>query len=249
MEYLMSEAGQFALSEFCGADTLMAFDYDGTLARIEPDRRQAIMRSGTRMALAQLARRRPTVIISGRGRNDVLSLMVGVPVEEVIGNHGLESAGVAASRFVTLVREWHAELDERMEAVPGLEIEDKRYSLSIHFRHCSDKVAAKSSALRVAEHLEGVRIVPGKDVLNVVPAEAPDKGQALLAAMSRHAKSRAIFVGDDDTDEDVFTLPPVAQVLRVRVGFSQTSAAEYFLKDQSEVDTLLGILASEAARG
>lgn len=245
----MGEAGRVVLAEFLSDRCLLAFDYDGTLAPIATDRRQAIMRNSTRMILAQLARRRPVAVITGRSRQDVLSFLVGVDVQEVIGNHGLEGMGVAAAMFIPRVREWHAELDERMEAIQGLEIEDKRYSLSIHFRNCRDKGHARDIALRVAGHLEGVRIVRGKDVVNLVPEEAPDKGQALLAAMARLDLPRAIFVGDDDTDEDVFALPAELPVLRVRVGRSDQSAAQYYIRDQGEMDSLLGRLGSVPALG
>ena len=240
----MSEAGQMALAEYSGHTTLIGFDYDGTLAPIVSNRNQAIMRNSTRMQLAQLARRRPTLIITGRSRADVMTFLVGVQLQEVIGNHGLEGMGNAATRFASMVRDWHGELDERMEGVAGLEIEDKRYSLSIHFRHCQDKDHARKVALRVAEHLDGARIVPGKEVLNIVPEGGPDKGQALLAAMSRYNTHKAIYVGDDDTDEDVFALPPSAQILRIRVGHHEDSAAQFFIKDQREIDSLLSRLAA-----
>lgn len=230
------------LPDYVGADTLMAFDYDGTLAPIAADRSQAVMRDSTRARLAQLARRRPTVIITGRARSDVLRFLQGVSVQEVIGNHGLEGMGTAAARFTRRVREWRLELETLARSHPGLEIEYKRYSLSAHFRHCPDKMSARDAALEAIERLDGARVVTGKYVLNVVPVEAPDKGQALLTAMARHNLRRAVFVGDDDTDEDIFALPPNVDVLRVRVGHSEDSAARYYLEDQLEVDRLLGDL-------
>lgn len=246
MKPLFGPEGRVALEQFVQRPTLIALDYDGTLAPIVADRRQAVMRNSTRALLAQVARRYPTLIITGRGRMDVRPFLMGIESLEVIGNHGLEAEGVAVARFVRQVRQWHADLDERLETVAGLVIEDKRYSLALHYRHCADRDAARSVALRAINTLDNARVVGGKDVLNVLPSEAPDKGQALLAAMARHDCRRAIFVGDDDTDEDVFALKRPDQILTIRVGEAQTSAADYFLHDQEEMDALLSTLQSRA---
>lgn len=246
MKHLMGPEGRAALAQFVQRNTLLALDYDGTLAPIVADRRQAVMRDGTRLLLAQVARRYPTVIITGRGRMDVLPFLVGIESLEVIGNHGLEAEGASVARFVRRIREWHAELGERLETLAGLVIEDKRYSLALHYRNCEDRNAARTIVLRAIDNLDEARIVGGKDVLNVLPSEAPDKGHALLAVMARHDCKRAIFVGDDDTDEDVFALKQPDQILTIRVGEAAASVADYFLHDQEEVDTFLAALHAKA---
>lgn len=84
-----------------------------------------------------------------------------------------------------------------------------------------------------------MRVVPGKFVLNVVLASAPNKGDALLDLRAREGADIAMYVGDDVTDEDVFRLDQPGRLLTVRVERSRTSAAAYFLRDQREVDQLL----------
>jgi len=54
----------------------------------------------------------------------------------------------------------------------------------------------------------------------------------------------ALYVGDDETDEDVFNLEEPGQLLGIRVGKSMRSRASYFLTSQGEVDTLLELLIS-----
>lgn len=241
MKYLLAPESRAALRQFARAGTLLALDYDGTLAPIVADRTRARMRDSTQRLLARITRRYPTVFISGRARLDVLRLLEGIGPLEVIGNHGLETDGAAAARYVRRVRDWHTELEERLETLEGVAIEDKKYSLAVHYRASADKPAARDTILRTAESFESVRIIGGADVINLVPAEAPNKGDALLAARARWNCERAIFVGDDDTDEDVFRLEDPG-LLTARIGVSEKSAARYFLRDQTEIDALLGLL-------
>ena len=51
-----------------------------------------------------------------------------------------------------------------------------------------------------------------------------------------------MYVGDDETDEDVFALDQPGQLLTVRVGPKRSSSAAYYIRTQAEVDRLLGSL-------
>jgi trehalose 6-phosphate phosphatase len=48
----------------------------------------------------------------------------------------------------------------------------------------------------------------------------------------------ALYAGDDDTDEDVFSLPDT-RILTVRIGKKKISAARFFLKRQTEITEVL----------
>ncbi len=87
-----------------------------------------------------------------------------------------------------------------------------------------------------------MRVVPGKQVVNLVPLDAPNKGDALLALRDSTGADMAIYVGDDVTDEDVFRLDQPGRLFTVRIGTSKRSAARYFLKQQEEIDALLEAL-------
>ncbi len=52
----------------------------------------------------------------------------------------------------------------------------------------------------------------------------------------------ALYVGDDDTDEDVFALDQPGRLLTIRVGRKLDSLAGYFLRNQAEIDVLLRVL-------
>ena len=78
----------------------------------------------------------------------------------------------------------------------------------------------------------------GKCVVNLISPGAPHKGVALLEIMLRSGCRSAVYFGDDDNDEDVFTLGEES-LLTVRVGKSETSAALFYLDAQSDVDYAL----------
>ena len=84
-----------------------------------------------------------------------------------------------------------------------------------------------------------MRTVPGKLVVNVLSAHAPDKGDALLNLKSLEQADVVLYAGDDATDEDAFQMDKSKRLLAVRIGRSRASAAGFFLRNQRETDRLL----------
>ena len=247
MKYLLDAAGPAALAQSVRHDTLIVLDYDGTLAPIVPQPPDARMRESTRSRLHAVARRLPVVVLSGRSRKEALLLLEGAPVLEVIGSHGIDVPGMPPVRFVERVARWRDRLIQHLRPLTGVAIEDKQYSLAVHYRHAGDPAAARHEIEQAASQLEGARLLGGKAVVNIVPREGPDKGAALRSARKRLGCSAALFVGDDDTDEDAFALGPEGWLMTVRVGESAGSAAAWFLRDQGEVDALLDALLAARA--
>jgi trehalose 6-phosphate phosphatase len=241
MKYLFDAAELRSLSAFLGTKTLIALDYDGTLAPIAPRPEQALMPEETRRLLSRVAKRWPVVVLTGRSRSDALRLLAGVSVIEVIGSHGAETSGSALARFRGRVAEWRAQLLGKVQQLAGVRLEDKRYSLAVHYRQAGDPGAAREAISAAVHELKGARIVSGKKVLNVVPEEAPDKGAALLAACDRLGCDRAVFIGDDDTDESAFAAG-ANRVFGIRVGQNPKSAAQHYLRSQQQVDDFLRLL-------
>lgn len=234
-----------ALEALVRGKVLLAFDYDGTLAPIVASPRRAHMRDSTRALFGELAQRLPCAVIAGRAREDVLTFLDGVRPALVLGDHGA-SLG-APGPGLELIREWRAELDERLETLPGVVIEEKPYSLAIHYRSCPDPHTARVRARQASAGLESVRVMGGVKAVNLLPAGLPDKGQALLQACAHLGCERALFVGDDDTDEAAFAASG-ERVVGVRVGPGLRSAARYHLRDQVEIDALLQRLITLQAR-
>jgi trehalose-6-phosphatase len=80
-----------------------------------------------------------------------------------------------------------------------------------------NKKLARAAILEAAASLGDVRIVGGKQVVNLLPKGAPDKGKALERERERLCCDTAIYVGDDETDEDVFALDQPTRLLSIRV--------------------------------
>lgn len=235
------------IAELASSRLLVGLDFDGTLAPIVEDRDAAGMRPRTLALVQELAELAPCVVVSGRARADVAARLPGAKLERVIGNHGLEDGdgepdGVDVAAWAAGVRE---RLERALAGVPGIDLEDKGLSLSVHYRAAEDQAAARVAALAAVAALgPEVRMVDGKAVLNVVPAEAPDKGTAILRSRRRLAAERVLFLGDDVTDEDVFALPDAPWLVGVRVGRSEHTAAGYYVDGQARVDELLERLVS-----
>jgi trehalose 6-phosphate phosphatase len=239
---ILEPAHRAVLREFVRRDTLLAFDYDGTLAPIVVDPAVARMRPETREALRRLSLRHPVAVISGRGRQDVKRFLHGVPLVEVAGNHGMETVASVPLNAMPRVAAWRRQLEQSLRGIEGLSIEDKRDSLTVHFRRCTDWESARAEAVYAATSLRGARLVGGDAVLNILPRDAPDKGTALAHMCERIGSPRAVFVGDDDTDEDVFALGERGHILGIRVGTEGPSAADYAIGAQEEIDALLQAL-------
>ncbi len=241
MKHILARAHRDVLRQFAFSRVLLAFDYDGTLAPIVPDPASATMRPATRALLRQVAARCPCVVISGRARADVLRRLRGVGAVEVIGNHGIEP-WQSTSKRLHEVRQWQSALTGQLRHLPGVSLEDKAYSVAVHYRHSREKKKARATIQRVAARLGDVRLIRGKLVVNVLPSDAPHKGMALEKARARFGCDTALYVGDDVTDEDVFALDQPGRLLTIRVGASRRSQAAYYIRSQAEIDRLLRAL-------
>lgn len=242
MKHILAEANRRVLRQFARARVLLAFDYDGTLAPIVTDPSKADLPPATRALLADVASRYPCIVISGRTRADVARRLRGIRTVEVIGNHGIEP-WQSSERGQRAVRRWRPVLERRLARFAGVEIEDKVHSLAVHYRRSPEKDKARLAVNRAAAALGDVRLVRGKQVVNVLPSGAPHKGVALREARARFRCEAAIYVGDDETDEDVFALNEPDRLLSIRVGRKRGSHAAYFLRAQPEIDRLLRALA------
>ena len=220
---------------------LLAFDFDGTLAPIVDRPDEAVVPESLAHCLAELARSLPIAIITGRSVADVRTRLRFEP-HVVIGNHGIEDAHApedgAAERALDGLRARIATGRPTL-AQAGVEIEDKRYSMALHYRlapHTGAALAAIQAFLQGTE--PGLRRFGGKCVVNVVAADLPDKGDALAALVERTGAAAAVFVGDDVNDEAVFARA-APHWLTVRIGEDPGSAAMFVLDNEGELVPVL----------
>lgn len=250
-----------------GRPCLVLLDVDGTLAPLAPRPELAAVPEATRRAVAALVARPDVVVslVSGRAAADALR-MVAVPGLWAIGNHGAETVApdgtvlvdptVAAS--ADAVAAAAAELAAAVGAVPGVLVEDKRWSLSIHVRLTPPaRVPEVVAAVDAAGARHGLRIVPGKAIFELRAPARVDKGTAAVALAGRLGAvgrgASVLFVGDDVTDEDGFRAlraaldagdPPPVTVRVAEAGASDgvATAAEFVLPDTDAVRRLLETL-------
>jgi len=248
VDYLLTDTGRESLESLLKGRSLYAFDFDGTLAKIVPDPYAARLGRSVRFWLEALAKRAPTAVISGRSLEDLRS-RISTTVPDLIGNHGSEGSHVV-QEDMQQVREtcqgWLRLITDRFQAElaeSGVLVETKSYSFSFHYRTVDRRDEARALISRIVAQLSpSPRIVLGKSVVNVMPPSAWHKGTALLECMRRLGCTTALYVGDDETDEDVFGLGD-HRILTVRIGKKNTSSARFFLKRQTEITQVLRLLA------
>lgn len=247
MKYLFSKTGMQLLESLTLTETLYAFDYDGTLAPIVSNPDNAKMSDKTRNLLETLTSKSPSAIISGRSIYDLKKRISKLPCS-LVGNHGLEglpSQKTSIQKIEKICTNWKKQIGlqwKKSNFESGTFLEDKTYSLALHYRLSRNKRTIKPKLFELVEKLNPApRIVLGKSVINLIPSGAPHKGVALLELMVHLKIQCALYIGDDDTDEDVFSLPD-ERIISIRVGEKSSSRAQFYIKRQSELNKLLSIL-------
>jgi trehalose 6-phosphate phosphatase len=260
--HLLAPGNRRVLEQLAARRSLLAFDFDGTLAPVVPEPARAAMRAATARRLRAVAAIHPCVVLSGRALGDLKTRLHGVPLLALAGNHGAEiawngarvvgrgragrgrpriGADMETAASARRVRTWRRALQAEVGALPGVFIEDKRLSLTVHFRRAPDAAAAARAVRAAAARFVGARLVGGKFGLNLLPAGGADKGTALRRLWRMAGVRGALYVGDDATDEDAFALRR-AGLIAVRVGRSTGTAAAFHLARQREIDDLLELL-------
>lgn len=252
MVRLSSDAGHAALHAFVSTATLFAFDLDGTLAPIVDDPADIRISGAVRNGMAALTSLAATAVITGRSRSDAAAHLEFSP-RYLVGNHGAEGLPgqeETSLRLRRTVSAWEEQLASRIgpELREAILLERKTYSLSLHYRHAPYPRSAHAALLTAIAGLEPPpRRVGGKFVENIIPAGAPHKGDALLRLLDISGCANAFFIGDDETDEDVFRLDD-PRIFSVCVGGDRPTAARYLLDRQEDIAPLLHGLVNLLAR-
>ena len=160
-----------------------------------------------------------------------------------IGNHGAEDPIVPRpaleSQPLDALRQRIAAHAGDLAAA-GVSVEDKVFSLALHYRLAPDRGAALVCIEALLQGIEpALKRFGGKCVVNVLAAGLPDKGDALAALMRRSNVAAAVFVGDDVNDEAVFMRaePPS---LTIRIGGDDPlSRAMYCLDSDAQLALVL----------
>ena len=104
---------------------------------------------------------------------------------------------------------------------PGILVEDKGYSIALHYRLAPEKEQfVRDAVLALSEELpDSFEVLPGKAVVEIKSAGF-DKGTAVRRLMARppFAGRRPLFIGDDATDEAAFAVLPEFDGVGISVG-------------------------------
>jgi trehalose 6-phosphate phosphatase len=141
------------------------------------------------------------------------------------------------------VAAWREPLSSALSGAPGVDLEDKKFSIAVHYRAAPSWGVARLRILAATASLPGARVFDGHAVVNIVPADAPTKGDALSDVCRRLGARPAVYIGDDATDEEAFRSRTVA--FAIRVGEAEGTAARYSIPDQEAIDGLLRSLIAE----
>lgn len=242
---------------------VLFLDYDGTLAPIVEDPAAAQMGPAMQHVLTALAQhpRYRLSIVSGRALAD-LRTRVGGKGLYLAGNHGLEIEGPGICYQHPEVWRLRPELDALaqamkgdLEAIPGAWVEDKGLTLSVHFRRVPAASVPEVKARLIKRASPGIdagRFVlrTGKAVLEIRPRVQWSKGEAVSWILEQIRLERpvanvlALYLGDDDTDEDAFRVLASAGVGIVVGNDRHGSAAHYYVESTEEVEQLLTVLST-----
>lgn len=195
--------------------SLWVFDFDGTLSPIVADRHAARIHPLCRDLLKDLARR-PMHFVAVLSSREIEDLVKRVPLPRVIlgGASGLEwrlpgghriRPGDAAEARREKARATLDPLLSRLSFIPGVDVEDKGWSIAVHHRHVLPGVVPMLEPL--LKELEGtpdVRVYRGPSVAEVQLLRNVSKSFGLRTICRilgfDPPKDRVLYAGDDAND-------------------------------------------------
>ncbi|MEW6170448.1 MAG: trehalose-phosphatase [Candidatus Omnitrophota bacterium] len=232
-------------------------DFDGTLTSIAPTPDRVIISKETKDILIQLSKapKCKVAIISGRSLKDLKNI---VSLKNIIysGNHGLEIEGPKikfeneiSPRLKEIIGQIKNDLAIKLSKINGIFIEDKKLSLSIHYRLVNKKYIPliKNILKEITEFYlirKKIKIDSGKRVFEIKADIGWNKGKVVLWLLAREQfllkdnEILPIYIGDDTTDEDAFKALK-NRGITIFVGKPRYSYAKYYLKNVKEVEKFL----------
>jgi len=220
------------------SETAVLLDIDGTLLDFAPTPREVWVPPGLAKTLHRLHQRTngALALVSGRSLNDI-DLIFAPDQFPAVGGHGAEMRLQADSEAVAA----HAppldkELKRRLAAIArlsrGILLEDKGYSLALHFRlapHAEKAIYEAVSLIRADLPNAPIEVLPGKSVCEIKHSGFT-KASGVLELMTHEPFKgrRPFFIGDDVTDESVFAIMPDLDGLAFSVGRRAKGVAGHF---------------------
>jgi trehalose 6-phosphate phosphatase len=220
------------------SECAVLLDIDGTLLDLMPTPREVWVPPGLAKTLRRLHERTggALAMVSGRSLNDI-DLIFAPDQFPVVGGHGAEMRIRGDSEAVaTHAPPMDKELKRRLAAIaklsPGILLEDKGYSLALHYRlapHAEKAIYAAVSLIRADLPNAPIEVLPGKCVCEIKHAGfTKATGVRELMTHEPFRGRRPFFIGDDVTDESVFAIMPDMDGLAFSVGRRAKGVAGHF---------------------
>ena len=227
---------------------LIFLDYDGTLvpfASTPETAKPDLKLQNLLISLAEDAKNQ-VVIISGRNKESLEEFFVDIDIG-LVAEHGAwirDSRGkwMTTGNYNTDWKRTIRPILERFKRrTPGALVEEKDFSLVWHYRRADPEL----SSVRVAELKETLYFLTSNLELDVaegnkiveVKNAGINKGSAAMKWMSKKNWDFMLAVGDDVTDEDLFSVLPEF-AYSIKVGLAP-SKAKFRFKSQKDVRSLL----------
>lgn len=222
-----------------GTGWAVFLDFDGTLVDLAPTPDAVVVPAGLTGLLESLWRQLggALALVSGRALSCLDALIPGQ--FDAIGSHGLEW------RHTTNRMELPQALPTAIAALaaaaplrlPGVLVENKPAALGLHYRAVpalADTV--RGLAAQAVAATPGYRIQEGHGLVEILP-NGPGKGGAIERVMvtAPYAGRRALFAGDDLTDESAFAVVNRMGGMTVQVGARPGSQARHRLAQPADM--------------
>jgi trehalose 6-phosphate synthase/phosphatase len=223
------------IREVCKSDNRIFFlDYDGTLTGFKDNPKHARPDKDLYELLDILAHnpKNRVVLISGRDKNTFEEWFGDKPYTLIV-EHGVwyKPAKGDWEMIEPLDDSWkesiYSSLEFYVDRTPGSFIEEKNYSLVWHYRK-SDPELGFNRAIELKDELTSLvsnlnlEILEGNKVIEI-KNRGINKGRAALKVLHAEPADKIVAVGDDWTDEFLFSELP-DDAVTIKVGMAKTMA-------------------------
>ncbi|MFD1261813.1 trehalose-phosphatase [Entomomonas asaccharolytica] len=224
-------------------------DFDGTLTPIVDHPCNVLISTDTRFLLKQLALycEGALAIITGRTIKDIDSLL-SLKSLYVAGIHGAEwrtqSKTFFAACFEKDIAQVTAKIKDLLKRFPEVWLEDKSYSIAIHYRAMPSIEQKLFSALQeIISDYQNLDILLGKMVFEIKNSNI-NKGKALSKFMEDEpfVNRFPIAIGDDVTDEYAFKKVNELGGYSIKIGEGETCAKQRLANPKQLHDWLAQLL-------